>query len=157
VTTLLDANTYPLSALAQLYGLFGQAEISLRHLKTRLTMEFLSTKTPEMVQKEFYMHLLAYNLRRTVQYQAGQQHALAPTSLSFAATVQPLRMFVTVMAVMGDERREHVYTLLLVLVASEKLRERPHRREPRVKKRRPKPYPWMTKPRREYQQQSRAA
>lgn len=157
VTTLLDANAYPKSSLAQLYGLRWQAEISLRHLKTRMQMEFLSCKTPEMVQKEFYIHLLAYNLIRTVQSQAGQQHTVQPTTLSFAATVQHVRIFVTLMAVISDERRRHVYTLLLVLVASEKLRDRPHRREPRVKKRRPKPYPWMTKPRQDYQKQSYAA
>ena len=50
VTTLLDSKAYPASALGQLYRLRWQAEISLRHLKTRMQMEFLSSKTPDMAR-----------------------------------------------------------------------------------------------------------
>jgi hypothetical protein len=157
VTTLWDATFYPKEALAELYRLRWQAEISLRHLKTHMQMEFLPSKTPEMVQKDFYAHLLAYNLIRTVQQEAGQRHGVLPTSLSCCATVQHLRMFVTVMAVTPPKQRCHVYTLLFVLVALEKLPARPNRREPRVKKRRPKPYPWLKQPRTDYQKTEPAA
>lgn len=157
VTTLLDPKTYSKSDLAQLYRFRWQAEISLRHLKTRMQMEFITAKTPEMVQKEFYVHLLAYNLICTVQKEAGQQHEVKPTSLSFAATVQHVGIFVTLMAAMPHERRSQLYSLLLVLVAKEKLPKRPHRTQPRVKKRRPKSYPWMKKPRQDYRKRGRAA
>src|SRR5206468_103057 len=45
VTTLLDADKYPPSALAQLYRRRWNLELSLRHLKTTLQMERLSCKT----------------------------------------------------------------------------------------------------------------
>lgn len=157
VTTLLDAKAIPVSALAELYRLRWQAEISLRHLKTRMQMEFLFSKTPDMVQKEFYVHLLAYTLIRAVQNEAGQQHGGSPFELSFAATVQPVGIFATLIVAMPLKRRAEVYLLLLVLVATAKLPKRPNRMEPRVKKRRPKSYPWMKKPRQDYRKRGRAA
>ena len=61
VTTLLDAKRYSAWQLTQLYGRRWQAaEVNLRHLKTTLKMEMLTTKTPEMVRKEIWTHLLAY-------------------------------------------------------------------------------------------------
>jgi hypothetical protein len=48
----------------ELYGYrWRAAEINLRHLKATLNMEFLAAKRPEMVLKEVWVHLLAYNLR----------------------------------------------------------------------------------------------
>ena len=67
VTTLLDPKEYTRIDRAELYRLRWQAEIDLRHLKTTMQMEHLPSKTPEMVVKDFYVHLLAYNLIRTVQ------------------------------------------------------------------------------------------
>ena len=61
VTTLLDAKQYSAWQLTQLYGLRWQAaEVNLRHLKTTLNMEMLTAKTPEMVRKEIWTHLLSY-------------------------------------------------------------------------------------------------
>jgi hypothetical protein len=65
VTTLLDHHIYTKESLAELYGLRWQVEIDLRHLKTTMQMEHIQSKSPEMVRKEFYVHLLAYNLIRT--------------------------------------------------------------------------------------------
>ena len=53
VTTLLDAEAYPASALAELYRRRWQAELYLRDLKTQMGMEQLTTKTPALVRKEF--------------------------------------------------------------------------------------------------------
>ena len=72
VTTLLDAKFYTRTDLAELYRRRWQAEIDIRHLKTTVAMEHLPVKTPEMVRKEFYVHLLAYNLIRAIQIQAEQ-------------------------------------------------------------------------------------
>ena len=74
VTTLLDPKVYTRIDLAQLYRLRWQAEIDIKHLKTTMAMEHLPSKTPQMVRKDFYVHLLAYNLIRTVQlYHFGFQ------------------------------------------------------------------------------------
>ncbi|HEY9664603.1 MAG TPA: IS4 family transposase, partial [Allocoleopsis sp.] len=57
VTTLLDPKCYSKAKLAELYQLRWQAtEVNLKHLKTTLKMEMIAAKTPEMVQKEIYMH-----------------------------------------------------------------------------------------------------
>lgn len=109
VTTLLDVKAYPKSALCELYRFRWQAEISLRHLKTRMQMEFLPSKTPDMVIKEFYIHLLAYNLIRSVQKEAGKNHGVQPTELSFSATVQHVCIFTTLMA-SADYEKHHLYS-----------------------------------------------
>jgi hypothetical protein len=143
VTTLIDAVAYPKTALAERYRLRWQVEMDLRYIKTQLQMEFLTCQTPDMVKKGFYVHLLAYNLIRAVQKAAGHNHGVQPTEHSFYATIQHLCIFVSVLALAEAEQRHHLYTLLFVLVATEKLLFRPNRVEPRVKKRRPKSYPWM--------------
>lgn len=50
----------------RLYGQRWQIELDLRHLKTTLDMDILRGKNPEIVRKEIYAHLLAYNLLRTL-------------------------------------------------------------------------------------------
>jgi len=65
VTTLLNPKIYTKTQLAQLYGLRWEVEVNLRHVKTTLGMEQLRWKTPSMVRKEIYVHLMAYNLLRT--------------------------------------------------------------------------------------------
>ena len=148
---VLDKTQYPKSALAELYKPRWQAEIDLRHLKTYMTMEFLTSKTPEMARKEFYIPLLAYNLIRKLQWETGLQHSVLPIFLSFSATVKHFSIFASLMASATDGVEQHLYTLLKVLVATEKLTKRPNRVEPRAVKRRPKPYPWLKKPRKQYQ------
>lgn len=150
VTTLLDPKCYSRITLAQLYRLRWQAEIDLRHLKTTLQMEHLPSKTPEMVVKEFYMHLLAYNLIRKVQLEAGRQHTVDPLSLSFCATIQHLSSFTGLLAHATEEQRAYEYEQLIFLVSTEKLPFRPNRVEPRAVKRRPKAYPRLKKPRKQF-------
>jgi len=63
VTTLGDPKRYRKAKLAELYQLRWLAtEVNFRHLKTTLQMEMIAAKTPEMVQKDIWTHLLAYNL-----------------------------------------------------------------------------------------------
>ncbi|MCH8292779.1 transposase [Candidatus Poribacteria bacterium] len=147
VTTLLDPKLYTRIALAELYRLRWQAEIDLKHLKTTMQMEHLPSKTPEMVRKDFYVHLLAYNLIRTVQLEVSRQHSVDPLSLSFCATIQHLCSFTCLFAHATDEQRGYEYSQLIFLVSTEKLLFRPNRIEPRVIKRRPKKYPRLSLPR----------
>jgi len=149
VTTLLDPKLYTRIDLAQLYRLRWQAEIDLKHLKTTMQMEHLPSKTPSMVRKDFYVHLLAYNLIRTVQFSASRQHTVAPLVLSFQATIQHLTSFTCLLAHATDEQRRYEYEQLIFLVSTEKLPFRPNRVEPRAVKRRPKAYPRLTKPRKQ--------
>ena len=87
VTTLLDAQRYTAAKLSQLYGWRWQAaEVSFWHLKTTLKMEMLTAKTPEMVRKEIWTHLLAYNLLRCLMEPAAPLIAYARASLSLQST-----------------------------------------------------------------------
>ena len=64
----------------------GSLELSLRHVKTTLGMEMLRGKTPDMVRKEIYVHLMAYNLLRTVMWQAGKKAGVWPVRISLQGT-----------------------------------------------------------------------
>ena len=149
VTTLLDIELYPREALAELYSHRWDVEIDLRHVKTTMQMEHLSCKTPEMVRKEFYTHLLAYNLIRTIMYQASVEYGGEPSGISFQATIQHLRNFSYALAYADAWILDRLYRTLLYLVFKERLLIRPGRVEPILKKRRPKDYKYLQKPRRQ--------
>ena len=102
-----------------------------------------------MVRKDFYVHLLAYNLIRTVQLEASRQHSVDPLALPFQATIQHLSSFTCLLAHATEEQRAYEYEQLIYLVSTEKLPFRPNRVEPRAVKRRPKAYPRLTKPRKQ--------
>jgi len=148
VTTLLDPVKYPRQALLDLYALRWQCELRLRDLKIALHMDVLRTLSPEMVRKELLAHLLAYNLIRTLMWTAAQQHATEPLRLSFKGALQHIRAFAPILAATSGHARAELFTLLLSLLASELVPKRPERVEPRLKKRRPKSYGWLQRPRR---------
>jgi len=49
-------------------------------------MDVLRGKSPKIVRKEIWAHLLAYNLIRSVMAQAAVKHGTLPRLLSFKAT-----------------------------------------------------------------------
>jgi hypothetical protein len=93
VTTLLDAVAYPKDEIARVYGLRWEAEIDLRHLKSSMDMDFLRTKSPDMVHKELAIYFLAYNLIRSLMTQAALRYGKDPLRLSFKGTLQHLNTF----------------------------------------------------------------
>jgi Transposase DDE domain len=148
VTTLLDAQQYTAEKLTQLYGYRWQAaEINLRHLKTTLKMEMLTAKTPRMVRKELWTHLLAYNLIRTVMEKASPFANYARSRLSFQGTRQQFNTMLSLCANLGKTVRKRLYQHLLSQIAADLLPVRPDRHEPRVVKRRPKAFARMKQPR----------
>jgi Transposase DDE domain len=86
--TMLDHRKVRKSALSALYGLRWNAELDLRNIKTTLGMELLRCKTPEMNEKEMWVHLLAYNLIRLLMAQTALNASVHPRRLSFKHTVQ---------------------------------------------------------------------
>lgn len=148
VTTLVDSKRYPKAKLAELYQLRWQStEVNLRHLKTTLKMEMIAAKTPEMVQKDIWMHLLCYNLLRTLMWQSAQQAQVSPLRLSLQGSRQQFNQFIPLLAQALDKPQRQLYTTLLNLISAQLVPLRPNRPEPRVLKRRPKPFPRMQKPR----------
>jgi hypothetical protein len=148
VTSLLDPKRYPKAQLAALYHLRWQAtEVNFRHLKTTLQMEMIAAKTPDMVQKDIYMHLLAYNLLRTLMWQAAQTHQQSPLQISLQATRQSFNHAQPNLAQATQTVQQALYRTLKAIIATLLIPHRPHRAEPRVVKRRPKPFPRMQHPR----------
>jgi hypothetical protein len=110
-------------------------------------MEILSGKTPEMVRKEIYVHLMAYNLLRSLIGQAAQSKAVSALRISLQGARQQFRNFIAPLAQATPRRRSLLYQKLLQVVGQLLTPERPNRYEPRVRKRRPKAFPLMKQPR----------
>lgn len=149
-TTLLDADEFTKDDLAQLYRARWNAELDLRSLKQTLQMDVLRCKTPELVRKEFWTHIMAYNLIRTIAAQAAAKHGIEPRTISFKGTVQTLEAFQPMIAVLGERStafRGILYEYLLTAIANHRVADRPDRYEPRLRKRRPKHYGFLRKPR----------
>jgi len=153
-TTLLDAETYVPEALGELYFLRWDVEVDFRHIKTTMQMEHLRCKTPAMIRKEIWAHLLAYNLIRTMMWRAARIGPGRARRVSFQGTIQHVLSF-RELGPPGRDRTEE-QDVLLRLVAHQIVPYRPHRIEPRVRKRRPKNYRLMTRPRSELQAMLRA-
>jgi Transposase DDE domain len=133
VTTLLDAEAYPLEALAELYGARWRVEQYLRDLKQTMKMDVLRCKTVDGVLKELMVYGIVYNLVRLVMGEAARRQRVAVDRISFIDALGWLL-----------EAKPGEAMPRLVVNPS-----RPGRFEPRVRKRRPKEFPVMKKPRRE--------
>lgn len=150
ITTLLDAAAVTASDLANLYRARWNAELDLRSLKQTMQMDILRCKTPELVRKEIWAHILAYNLVRTIMAQAAANHDIEPRTISFKGAVQTLEAFqplIDTQCELNRAHRLHVYLKLLNAVATHRVADRPDRFEPRQRKRRQKKYDRMMKPR----------
>ena len=144
VTTLTCPNTIPKSALKDLYKRRWQVELDIRNIKTTLGMETLSCKTPKMGEKEMWVYLLAYNLIRLIMAQSALMADVLPRTLSFKHTLQ---LWLAWSGTPHHTDDQDNITRLLALVAERSIGNRPGRIEPRAIKRRPKPYPLLTKTR----------
>jgi len=127
-------------------------QLDLRHIKTTLGMEQVRCRTPEMVEKELWVYLLAYNLIRLLMAQAALLADQIPRQLSFMHTVQ---VWISWQRRGGDSYNGVVVHGLLLLIAQPRVGLRPGRIEPRQRKRRPKAFPLMTKPRQHAREQLR--
>jgi len=146
VTTLLDPQVYSREDLATAFRCRWHAELDLRSIKHVMQMDVLRCKSPAMVRKEIWMHLLAYNLIRTLMAQAAATVGVCPRDLSFKGTLQTLVAF----AAAGwscPERSNDLYAAVLRAVATHRVNDRPDRVEPRAVKRRPKEHVYLNEPR----------
>lgn len=147
VTTLLDEQAYPARELACLYRMRWHAELDLRSLKVVLGMDVLRCKSPDMVRKEIWAHLLAYNLIRGVMARAADSAGMCPRTLSFQGALQTMREFAERLLQSTVSTAEDLLECLLIAIASHRVADRPDRVEPRARKRRPKDYPNLRGPR----------
>ena len=139
VTTLTDAKAYSRDDLAELYHQRWLAELDLRAIKCSLGMDVLRCKTPEMVRKEIWMCLLAYNLIRKTMLQAAMESNLSPRQLSFANAMQTMAASWGVLPTLDKSAIALMIAAQLASLTHPLVGQRPNRIEPRAVKRRPKP------------------
>lgn len=152
VTTMREPRDVPKNALKELYARRWQVELDIRNIKTTLEMDVLRCKTSDMVEKEVWVYLLAYNLIRLLMAQAALVSGLKPRELSFKHTLQ----------IWGEWQRvgygrqtKDSYAVMFALIAQRKVGNRPGRIEPRACKRRPKSSKWLKEPREQARQRMR--
>ena len=138
VTTMLDHRRVSKPNLSALYAQRWNIELDLRNLKTITGMDILSCQTPQMNDKQLWVHLLAYNVIRLLMAQAASNAGIYPRDISFKHTVQLWTEWIArgISATVDEQR-------LFTLIAQCKVGNRLGRIEPRMRKRRPKPYPWL--------------
>ena len=147
VTTLLNKKHYPAKDIGGLFGRRWEIETDFAHIKTTMAMDVLAAHKPETIIKEMWGHMLGYNLIRSMMWEAGNLHNINPLRLSFKGAIQEVMAFGPLTRTACAKEKSRRYADLLRHIATHKIPNRPGRQEPRVKKRRPKQYPLMTKPR----------
>lgn len=151
VTTLVDPQLYPAKEILGAYLRRWRLEMCLDDLKTTLKMETLRGRSPEMVQKELYLRLLAHNFIRCTIAQAATEHEVSLERLSFKGSLDALRQFTQAMAQARSKRkRRELWAQLLQTLAADLVPERPGRREPRAVKRKKNKYPRLDAPRHKF-------
>ena len=115
-------------------------------------MDVLRCLTPKMVQKEVMMYIIAYNLIRATMLEASQATQRVAERISFKDTCQALREWTPIFAIVITEEAKVLYRAMLQAIGSAPLPHRPDRSEPRARKRRPKNYQLLNKPRHQFKE-----
>ena len=153
VTTLLDSAQYPAEALSQLYFRRWAMELTLRNIKTTLQMDQLSCKNPQNLEREIRMHFLVHNLVRRLMLEAARRHRVSLERVSFAGSLAAARRYgEALLQARSKRQRRELINELFATLAADLVPERPGRREPRAVKRRPKPYPLLTRHRHKFRE-----
>jgi hypothetical protein len=147
VTSLLDEKAFPDSAIAELYGARWQIELHYRQIKTNLALDVLRGLSPRMIERELWMHAIAYNLVRALMLESALAHDVPIERLSFKGALDALQAWAE-RALSSRQHRRHARHTLLARIANDSVPFRPGRSEPRARKRRPKPYAFLNQPRR---------
>lgn len=151
VTTMLCPKSAPKYALKELYKERWNVELDLRNIKSTLGMDKLSCKSPDMVEKEIYVHILAHNLIRLAMIRSTRLKDVTPRQLSFKHALQLRRACIA----FGACNSLHA-SAIEEMIGERIVGNRPGRVEPRAKKMRPKPINLLTKPRSEARAEIRA-
>jgi len=155
VTTLADPAAYPAEAIGELYGLRWNAELDIRQIKQTLHLDHLRCKSPEMILRELWVTLLAYNLVRKVIATAAATHDKAPRRLGFTLACQTILSSWMLLSTNCCRDAAAQWRCTLEQIAANEVANRPGRVEPRVLKRRRHRYPLMNRPRNELRRQCR--
>ncbi len=146
VTTIL-AKSIDGKQIGDLYDRRWAGEVDLRSIKISMQMDILRCKTPDMIRKELWAHLLAYNLLRTVMAVAAEQSDIEPRQLSFKGTKQAVTAFAPKLEAARPEQRVSLLDAMLTTIAYHRVGNRPGRWEPRARKRNARKSAMLMQPR----------
>jgi len=149
VTTLQDARWYTRREIGDLYRRRWLVELDIRAIKESMGLDILRCKSPEMVRKELWTGLLAYNLLRQVMAQSAARQGVSPRRISFTAALQKVAASWCVLPLCAPLLAARIAVVHLEQLAAHEVGHRPNRVEPRAVKRRPKPHALLTQPRAE--------
>ncbi len=147
VTTLTDAEAFTKEDIAELYGFRWNVELDIRAIKQTLGLDHLRCKTPEMVRRELWVTLLAYNLIRKLIATSAAIHGKQPRRLGFTLACQTVLASWMLLSTGSCSNRRAMHVTMLTHIAANEVANRPGRIEPRVLKRRRHRYPLMQRPR----------
>jgi hypothetical protein len=133
--------------IGDLYERRWEGEVDIRSIKYTMQMDILRCKTPDMVHKEIWTHLLAYNLLRTVMAVAANENDIEPRNVSFKGAKQALTAFAPKIEAARPEDRGPLIHAMLTTIAYHRVGDRPGRWEPRARKRRPRKAARLMQPR----------
>jgi len=146
VTTILDPSVHG-REIGKLYERRWAGELDLRSIKVSMRMDILRCRTPGMVEKELWAHLLAYNLLRAVMARAAARAGIPPREVSFKGAKQLVAAFAPKLEAARPADRPRLVDALLAAVAYHRVGNRPGRWEPRARKRRAEHATRLTQPR----------
>jgi DDE family transposase len=147
VTTMHDPERSSKEELADLFFDRWNIELDLRSIKDVMQMDVLRCKSPGMVEKEIWMHALAYNLIRGVMARAAGANDEQPRQVSFKGALQTMTAFQDYLRQAAPRERGRLVEEMLRAIASHRVGDRPNRVEPRANKRRPKPQRYLNESR----------
>ncbi len=153
VTTLIDPKEYSAQDIADLYGFRWNVELDIRDVKQTLGLDHVRCKTPEMVRRELWVTLLAYNLVRKVIATSAAVHAKQPRQLGFTLACQSILASWMLLATGSCRAPRQLWAAALGRIARNEVANRPGRVEPRVLKRRRHGYPLMRRSRQELREE----
>ncbi len=152
-TTLLDHEEYDWPELADLYASRWEIELRLRDVKTTLGMEALNVKTPAIARKSLEMALLGYNLIKATSQRSAHHRGVSWKLISFKGAldaIQSLENLFHAAAIKSGRQLAKAADRMQDIVGTKLIDVRPNRWEPRMQKKRPKPIPFLDRPRSDY-------
>lgn len=154
VVTTLSKSEASAEQIGQAYQHRWEIELCFDNLKTTLGMHFIDVKSPQMAAKMIMTYIIAHNLIRLTMHRAARAVAAVcpnqpeePLRQSFKGSMDAIKRFCAEMAGASRSAITRLKEALYKAIAFDKVPDRPERIEPRVRKRRPKPFPLMTKSR----------
>src|SRR5215217_3753852 len=115
VTTILDPSVGG-GQIGDLYERRWDGEVDIRSIKSTMKMDVLRCKTPEMVRKEIWAHLLAYNLLRTVMAVAAARCGTEPRRVSSKGAKQAVTAFASKIEAARPEDRARLIDAMIQAV-----------------------------------------